>query len=357
MRVLRMSAVVFAAVLLLGLVTATAALAKPQAAKAHTYKVLVGAEQARRGVSLMGYYPRHITIHVGDTVRWVQNSNEIHTVTFLGGQALQDFVLPAASLGLPTDPSPAVINPLASTRSDGPVIIADATTWANSGIMGREPGQFGSFTATFSAEGTYPYVCYVHGTAMSGAVTVVGSDMTVPTPQRYMARAHRWIAHELAQAPAVFRAARRHVQPATKNQDGTWTHYIQLGYSKGQIMLMRFFPSQVRVHPGDTVEWMMTTHNDAPHTVTFLNGQTEPPLVDPVQVDGSLVLYLDPGVVFPAGSTTLTRTGLYNSGLLQPIPGASWSYMVGDVAPGPLRYLCQLHDTSGMRGTLVVLPQ
>jgi plastocyanin len=122
-------------------------------------------------------------------------------------------------------------------------------------------------------------------------------------------------------------------------------------------MLMRFFPSRVRVHPGDTIEWMMTTHNDAPHTVTFLNGQTEPPLVDPVQVDGSLVLYLDPGVVFPAGSTTLTRTGLYNSGLLQPVPGTSWSYMVGDVTPGPLRYLCQLHDTSGMRGTLVVLPQ
>ena len=282
MRALRLSAIALAAVLLLVLATAAVAVAAPKATphptKAQTYKVLVGAEQARRGVSLMGYYPSRIRIHVGDTVRWIQNSNEIHTVTFLGGQPLPELIVPAASLGLPappdpTAPSPLVFNPAVTTPTTGPVSIGDTTTWANSGIMGREPGQATSFTVTFTAAGTYHYICVVHGQLMSGKVKVVGDSTRVPSPNRYKALAHWQIARQLAKAPAVFRAAVRHNKPATKNADGTWTHYIQLGYSKGQIMLMRFFPSRVKVHPGDTVEWMMTKHNDAPHTVTFLNGE------------------------------------------------------------------------------------
>ena len=363
MRFVRLSAAAIAVALLLVLATATLAVAAPHSTKARTYKVLVGAEQARRGVSLMGYYPSHIKIHVGDTVRWIQNSNEIHTVTFLGDQTLGEFVLPAVQLDLPAGPSPLVLNPDATTRSAQPMSIGDPSMWANSGVMGREPGQYRSFTATFTAAGVYPYVCYVHGTAMSGKVTVVDSGTRVPTPQRYMALAHHWIARQLAKAPAVFRAARRDIQPATKNQDGTWTHQIQMGYSKGQIMLMRFFPSHVRVHPGDTVEWMMTTHNDAPHTVTFLNGQPEPPLVDPTVVNGTTYLYLDPGVVSPSpypptDVVMTTRDMLYSSGLLLPIPSSSpaWSIKIGDIGAGPLRYICLLHDASGMRGTLVVLP-
>ena len=173
-----------------------------------------------------------------------------------------------------------------------------------------------------------------------------------------MALAHAQIARELATAPAVFRAARHAVQPATKNADGTWTHHIMLGYSQGQISLMRFFPKYVRVRPGDTVQWSMPTHGDAPHTVTFLNGQPEPPLADVVpQQSGPPVLYVDPGTLFPSSPTTdLTRTGLYSSGLMNPIPGTGWSIVIGSVTSGPLRYLCLLHDTSGMRGTLVVLP-
>ncbi len=348
---------------LLLLATAAVAGAAPKASphptKAQTYKVLVGAEQARRGVSLMGYYPSHIRIHAGDTVRWIQNSNEIHTVTFLGGQPLPELILPAMSLGLPDTPSPLIFNPTATTPTMGPVSIGDKTTWANSGIMGREPGQATSFTAMFTAKGTYHYICIVHGKLMSGRVTVVGDRVRVPSPRRYMALARHQILRQFAKAPAVFRAAVRHNKPATSNGDGTWTHYVQLGYSRGQIMLMRFFPSRVKVHPGDTVQWMMTTHNDAPHTVTFLNGEEEPPLADPVpQSDGSVVLYVDPGTLFPSPMppTDLSRSGLYSSGLLNPIPGTSWSFkLAADVGSGPLPYICLLHDTSGMQGTLDVL--
>jgi hypothetical protein len=48
-----------------------------------------------------------------------------------------------------------------------------------------------------------------------------------------------------------------------------------LGYSKGQIGLTRFFPREVGVQPGDSVQWTMTANNDAPHIITFLNGGAE----------------------------------------------------------------------------------
>jgi len=360
MRALRLSAVFLAAVIVLLLAsTAIAAAAPSTSASARTYNVLVGAEQPQRGVGVMAYFPDKIRIHVGDTVHFIQNSNEIHTVTFLGGQQVPPLIIPAASLGLPASPSPLVFNPMVVARSTGPVSLANDTTWANSGIMGREPGQSTSFDVTFTAEGAYHYVCVVHGMMMSGEVTVVGPASSVPSPNRDTALAHAQIAAKLAKTPAVFRAARHAVPPVTKNTDGTSTHHILLGYSQGQISLMRFFPSHVRVRPGDTVQWSMTTHSDAPHTVTFLNGQPEPPLADVVpQQSGPPVLYVDPGTLFPSTPTAdLMRTGLYSSGLMNPVPGIGWSIVIGSVTSGPLRYLCLLHDTSGMRGTLVVLPR
>lgn len=362
MRSVRLSAVLLTAVLLLVLATATVAAAQsstPTAASGSgtTYNVWVGAESAHRGVDIMAYFPDTLRIHVGDTVRWYQNSNEIHTVTFLGGQSLPEFVLPAGTLGLSETPSPLVFNPLATGRTQGPVTLGDQTTWANSGIMGREQGQYRSFAATFTAEGIYHYVCLVHGMMMSGSVRVVGDSIRVPTPMKDKAIARHQIARQMAKVPAVVKAARRAQQPATHNQDGTWTRHILLGYDRGQISLMRFFPSKVNVRAGDTVEWAMGPNSMAPHTVTFLNGMTEPGLVVPVpQQNGSVVLYVNPEVLFPTQPAPLQRTGIFNSGLLQPVPGTTYSLVVGALTPGPLRYLCQLHDTSGMRGTLVVLP-
>jgi plastocyanin len=362
MRFVRLPAVLAAALLLVLAVVAVASAAPSTTSSARkagtTYTVWVGAENAHRGVGIMAYFPSTIRIHAGDSVRFVQNSNEIHTVTFLGGQSMPEFVVPAASLGLPPTPSPLVLNPAVTARTQGTVTLSDQTTWANSGVMGREQGQYRSFKVTFTATGTYDYVCVIHGTMMSGKVVVTGNGARVLSPMKDKAIAMHQIARKMATVPAVFRAARHAVQPATKNPDGTWTQHVLLGYDKGQIGLMRFFPSRVRVHAGDTVEWAMGKHSMAPHTVTFLNGTADTGLVVPVlQQDQSVVLYLNPDVVLPSQpAQTLLRTGYYNSGLLQPAPGTTYSLVVGDVTPGPLRYMCLLHDTSGMKGSLVVLP-
>jgi plastocyanin len=360
MRALRLSVVALAAALLIVFANVAIAGAAPSHSP-RTYKVLVGAENARRGIDVMAYFPSDVRVHVGDTVHFVQNSFEIHTVTFLGGAQLPELILPAAILGLPPTPSPLVFNPVAMTRTASPVSLANTTTWANSGVMGKETGQFRTFDVTFTAQGTYTYVCVVHGMMMSGKVTVVGAGTSIASPNQVTAIAHRQIARQFAKAPHVLHEARKQIQSPTKNVDGTMTHQIMVGYSKGLIDLMRFFPRRVNVRPGDKVVWTLSPSNRAPHTVTFLNGQPEPPLIDLVTPPGgTAVPYVAAGTFFPSMPTPeLTRTGLYSSGLVTPPPPGtgSWSIVVGDVTSGPLRYICLLHDASGMRGTLQVLPR
>jgi plastocyanin len=67
----------------------------PGSAWAMPYTVLVGAEDTRVGATVNAYFPDNLTIHVGDTVHWQGNANELHTVTFLAGAPLPPFNVPA----------------------------------------------------------------------------------------------------------------------------------------------------------------------------------------------------------------------------------------------------------------------
>jgi len=101
----------------------------------------------------------------------------------------------------------------------------------------------------------------------------------------------------------------------------------------------------------------------SPNTVTFLNGEPAPGLFVAVpQPSGPPLLYVDPGTLFPSPfppqpGTELTRSGIYSSGLMLPSPESGYTLIIGDMKPGPEPYLCLLHDESGMKGTLIVLPK
>ena len=333
--------------------------AAPPAPSPQTYTVLVGLEKSQQGIDVMAFFPSTVTIHAGDTVHWQINSNEIHTVTFGYDQddPLPDVIVPAGALGYPPTPSPLIANPAVAD----PFIPTDgyAGGFANSGIMGREEGQFQDFSLTFSEPDTsYSYVCLIHGWAMSGTVSVKSPDTQVPSPQQSKAQGNREMAQALASVPAVRKAAEQQIMPPVENPDGTMTHTILLGYHQGQIDLMQFFPDKTIVHPGDTVTWKLSETNDAPHTVTFLNGEPAPGLFVPVfQPSGPPLLYVDPGTLFPyAPAAELTRSGFYNSGLMVPLLYDEYTLVIGDMKPGPEPYLCLLHDESGMVGTLIILP-
>lgn len=322
--------------------------------QAHTYTVLVGSENTRQAVSLMAFYPNKVKIHVGDTVVWKANSHEIHTVSFLASTPMPDFLVnaPAGSA------SPLMINPLAGlpTPNDGTY---DGSTYLNSGILSTDPGQIPAFKLTFTKEGTFEYVCIVHGMMMSGVVEVVGSSVWVPSPKQERLAGLRQMAKDWRTVPGVLAKANQQIVPATRNADGTWTRHVTVGYSSGVVDVMRFFPKTLNVRENDTVVWTLSKADIAPHTISFFNGHPDLPLVTPVTPPVPPLLLINPAVLFPSPAvmqgTPLNKTDFFNSGILLPDPNntVSFTLKVGDIA-GVLNYECILHDSSGMVGRLIV---
>lgn len=323
-------------------------------AQARTYTVWVGSEDAAKGIDINAFFPATLHVHVGDTVLWKQNANEIHTVTFLAGTTE-----PALLVPVPGAPAGAMmLNPLAAFKMAPADGMYDGSTYANSGIMGREEGQAGSFSLTFTKAGTYNYGCVVHGiTVMAGTIGVDDASVKIANPGRVMAQARKEMAMQWKTARALWKTALRDLKPDTANGDGTTTHYVMIGFSQGQIDLMAFFPRVLKVNPGDTIVWELSPSNMAPHTVTFLNGAEEPSLIVPVpQAGGPPFLTLNPEVALPKNADQpLTRQVMINSGIIDPsAPGAhTFTLKVGN-ASGAIPYLCMLHDASGMRGMVVV---
>jgi plastocyanin len=322
----------------------------------HSYRVIVGSENLGMGVSIMAYFPSTLKIHVGDSVTWIAGSHEIHTVTFLANQALGDFVIPAPQ-GMA---SPLQINPVAAFPSptDG---YYDGSTYLNSGIMSTDPGFIKSFTLTFTQQGMYKYVCYVHGQIMSGEVDVVAANEAVLTPGQVQAQGQTELRSAWQKVSGALADAQAQVVPPVENADGTITHTVLLGYMSGQIMVMQFFPDRMSVQRGDTIVWKLSPMNgDAPHTVTFYNGAPDQPFVSVVQGQNGPVALINPVVLMPSPAvmqgTPLNNTDFFNSGLLIPGINETFSLKVGNIS-GELFYECILHDSSGMTARLFIAPR
>ncbi len=322
----------------------------------HSYTVLVGSENVSQGVSISSYFPQTVEIHAGDSITWMANSHEIHTVTFLAGEQLQPLIIPAPQ-GMA---SPFQINPLAAfpTPTNGQY---DGQTYMNSGIMSTDPGSVPQFTLTFTIIGDFTYVCYVHGTMMSGVIKVVPDNVAVPTPAQVQAQGQAELQAAWQGVPNILAKARTQVVAPVKNPDGTFTRTITLGYMSGNVMVMQFFPSRMTVFPGDTVVWKLSSSDDiAPHTVTFFNGAADLPLVEIGFFQGQPVALVNPAVLFPSQAveqgTPLNKTAFFNSGMLIPGVRNSFSMKIGNIS-GLINYVCILHDSSGMDASLFVVPR
>jgi len=309
--------------------------------QSQNYTVWVGAEDVSNAVSIATFFPQDVSIHVGDSITWQANSHEIHTVSFLAGEDMPEFIIPAP----PDMDSPLQINPLAAfpTPTDGNY---DGSTYMNSGIISTDPGMVQSFTLTFTQEGTFPYVCIVHGVMMSGTIEVVGSDVPVMTPTQVQAQAEAEMEAAWNQVPPVLASAKAQTVPPTKNPDGTFTRTIILGYESGPIMVMGFFPNHMVVFPGDTVLWKLSATDMAPHTVTFYNGAPDQPLVIVEQGQNGPVALVNPAVLFPSQAVidgeALNNTDYFNSGFLLPGGEEQFSLKIGETS-GILDYECILH--------------
>jgi plastocyanin len=118
------------------------------------------------------FFPRTLTIHVGDTVTWIGG---FHTVTF-GPVALRDQLemQRIASVQLKNGRTVLAINPKISLPSGGATY--DGTGFVNSGILFLRAGPNSkvppSYSLTFTKAGTYEYDCLLHP-GMDGSITVL----------------------------------------------------------------------------------------------------------------------------------------------------------------------------------------
>jgi len=194
--------------------------------------------------------------------------------------------------------SPVMVNPRVAFPTVPAQGLYDGRTFANSGLMGFAPGEAPEFNLTFTRAGTFAYECIVHGHMMSGTIVVVAADRSVPSPAQVAGMARDQMEKLWDQNKQAMRDANRSIQPATKNPDGTLTHYVSIGYSAGSVDLMSFFPA---------------------HLVPHQPGQP------------------------------LTRNEIFSSGFMDPKqPGPhSYTLKIGNVS-GRFEYDCILHDASGM---------
>jgi plastocyanin len=117
------------------------------------------------------FLPQRVTVKVGDAVTWIWKDPETpHTVTFLGGEANPEVVIPRPQ---PNGPPRLELNPAVLAPAGDPTDFAGGPL--NSGFL--DPAQLPpgggapTFSVRFTQPGTYEYVCLLHEN-MAGTIVV-----------------------------------------------------------------------------------------------------------------------------------------------------------------------------------------
>jgi plastocyanin len=340
--------------------------ASPQAQRpAATFHVQLGMEHAFEGVELNRFFPADLTVNAGDTIEFTQVTHEPHTVTFNAPSRVPEAILARSDHSLVENPevvlpSPAPQGPPAAPGTPMHLAVRfDGTGYVNSGFL-LTPGD--TFSVTFTGPGTYPYVCLIHAMVMKGTITVNPADSARPmTDAQYAQAAEQQIA-QLEQTAEADLAAVQVPQPG-KNADGSSTFTVYSGVSdeKAGIDLPLYFGGRrLAVKVGDTVHWTMSRNMPGmPHTITFLSGGEEPPLVIPqAQAGGPPVLLVNPRLAgpSPAGQAVYSGTGYFNSGIMVAGTPTPQDWSVKFTRPGEYHYICVFHDEEGMQGDIIVQP-
>jgi plastocyanin len=329
-----------------------------------TWTVLVGGQaeitQQEMGPAgawqFMRFYPESITINVGDSVVWKLNSAEMHTVTFLKpGEKAPDLIIPEGKDSQRVMFNPPAVFPQGTSAYDG-------TALTSSGQLGGGPQFPTDYKLTFTTPGSYDYICTFHP-MMKGKVIVQAADTPYPKTQAQIdAEANTQLMADMEAAMKAEHEGRAEGEwPSTRaGANGTVIHQVQMGYGDGFLAWMRFGPENLTIQAGDSVEWVQADMG-TPHTVTFTSGDKAPELVlvEPQQA-GPPNLIVNPEVLVPAGGSTYSGKGYFNSGFIwgtkDPMPGPR-TYTLTFDTPGTYKYICVLHDEMGMSGQITVLPK
>lgn len=305
---------------------------------ASTWKVDVGAQTQNKAIQANFFGPTDIWVDDGDMISWTSRADEIHTVTFLGGQAR-----PALFIPNPSGPG-IVANPPAVAPT--PNTVFNGTGFTNSGLLAGA-GQSYSLKIGLPSNqtsATFGYVCLVHED-MTGTVHVQAKGTPLPRPQGFYTGVSRAEGARLTASGLQLEAEARAngIRHPGKVTAGIGELF---GPGNGSVAVMRMLPDKTTVHVGQTVTW--TNHDpETPHTVTF---GTEPP-------GGPFGAFLPSANVHNGAATVNSTSDSINSGYIGMDP-----HLFGDqfsvrfASPGVYPYICALHDDLGMVGQITVLP-
>jgi plastocyanin len=303
------------------------------------------------GSDVNDFFPHQVTIHAGDTVRFVPNG--FHTVD-----------LPASR-----KTKLAIISPQAQPVA-GSVDAAAAPFWFNGrpslgftptllqSAFGKSRSYTGAkavlsglaltnkpkpMTVRFTRTGTFRYFCDVHF-GMTGVVRVVSASRPVPSAAADRTRRRAQEQSTLATAKALPKST----TPPANTVD------VGLG-GKGNVSMFAFVPSALTVPTGTTVTFRMGARSDF-HTATIGPGDPEKqPTSYLGQIEAGLQgAVLDPRGVYPseppgalaALTPTFHGNGFWSSGVLDLDPGTTTvppSAAVRFAAAGTYQVFCMIH--------------
>ena len=282
---------------------------------------------------MLQFLPAEVTVAVGAPVEWVWSGTEPHSITFLA---------PGASL-----PDPGSDQTLFAPAGGH---VVDGTALVNSGLLPLGPAAPAPYDLTFSTAGDHTYHCVIHP-QMVGVVHVVAAGQTTDTADAVFAKRSSDAAKYLAEGRAAKAKLTSAAPKQEKNSDGSTTWTVAMGTSTAHTDVLAFAPTPAKAKAGDTVTFVNSSA--APHTASFF-GSGSQPITNP----------LDPRTDAPApgpSPQTLASSGFFNTGLLPPdvppgrgAPLSARSFSFKVPTAGTYGYVCILHASSGMTGSITV---
>jgi plastocyanin len=313
-----------------------AVLAAPTAVQAAEKSVDMGLPRAsqktfqKTGSDVNDFFPHRVTIHVGDTVRFVPTG--FHTVDLPGSRTrrLPIFVSVPPKIAGSADAAgapfwfngqnaPSFNPPLFQQSGFGKRRAYTGAKAVLSGLPIADKPK--PMTVRFARAGSFRYFCDLHY-GMTGVVQVVRADRPVPSAAADRAAVKAQVAATLKVATPLARTTK---PPANTIDDGVG--------GKGGVSVLGFIPDKLTVPVGTTVNVRMASRTDF-HTATIGPGDPEK---EPNSYLGKLAGSFngpkpDPAAVLPSdppgAPAALTPTshgnGFWSSGVLDADPNTAF---------------------------------